>query len=313
MPDKDDMRWFKQQFHEKINAAVAGTPYTLDFMTALACQETGEVWPILRKQNLSVDRILELCVGDTIDGRSVFPRSKAELVAAPNGQKMFDIARAALVDMAQFITSYKGMAAQPDKFCHGYGIFQYDIQFFKDEDPDYFLQRRYTSFDASLGKALDELKSAAKRIGLNAKPTLTDREMTFVAIAYNTGRFNPAKGLKQGFRAKDKNGIPAGLFYGEQTFEFIQTSKTVPIDDAGPAPTPDPAGPSFKVTSTDPLRLRKEAVIDPTNANVLTRLPSGHIVRATTNQPVNGFLEVETDFEGKHFKGFASAQFLKLV
>jgi hypothetical protein len=307
------MRWFKQQFHEKINAAVAGTPYSLDFMTALACQETGEVWPILRKKDLSVDRILELCVGDTIDGRSAFPRSKAELVAAPNGQKMFDIARAALVDMAQFITSYKEMAAKPNKFCHGFGIFQYDIQFFKDEDPNYFLQRRYTSFDASLGKALSELKSAAKKIGLHTKPALSDMEMTFVAIAYNTGGFNPAKGLKQGFRPKDKNGIPVGLFYGEQTFQFIQTSKTVPVDDAGPAPTPDPAGLRLKVTSTDPLRLRNEAVIDPTNANVLTRLPNGHVVSATTNQVVNGFLEVETDFDGKHFKGFASAQFLKQV
>jgi len=313
MPDKDDMRWFKQQFHEKINAAVAGTPFSLDFMTALACQETGEIWPILRKKDLSVDRILELCVGDTIDGRSAFPKSKAELVAVPNGQKMFDIARAALVDMAQFIPSYKGVAAKPDKFCHGFGIFQYDIQFFKKEDPEYFLQRSYTKFDASLGKALDELKSAAKKIGLQAKPVLTDMEMTFVAIAYNTGGFNPAKGLKQGFRPKDKNGVPVGLFYGEQTFQFIQTSKTVPVDDAGSAPTPGTAGPRFKVTSTDPLRLRKEAVIDPTNANVLTRLPNGHIVRAVTNQPVNGFLEVETDFEGKHFKGFASAQFLKLV
>ena len=161
------------KFHEKINAAVAGTPYRLDFMTALACQETGEVWPILRKKNLSLDRILELCVGDTIDGRSAFPRSRDELESVPNGKKMFEIARAALVDMAQFIPSYQGVAAKPNKFCHGFGIFQYDIQFFKNEDPDYFLERRYTSLDASLGKALDELKSAAKKIGLNTKPTLT--------------------------------------------------------------------------------------------------------------------------------------------
>ena len=45
--------------------------------TALACQETGEVWPILRKKDLSVDRILELCVGDTLDSRSAFPRMAA--------------------------------------------------------------------------------------------------------------------------------------------------------------------------------------------------------------------------------------------
>ena len=313
MPDKDDMRWFKQQFHEQINAAVVDTPFSLDFMTALACQETGEVWPKLRKKDLSVDRILELCVGDTIDGRSAFPRSRAELESAPNGKEMFDIARAALVDMAQFITDYQKVATNPDKFCHGFGIFQYDIQFFKNEDPDYFLQRRYTSFDASLGKALSELKSAAKKIGLHTKPALSDMEMTFVAIAYNTGGFNPAKGLKQGFRPKDKNGIPVGLFYGEQTFQFIQTSKTVSVDDADPQPAPAPGTPRFKVTSTEPLRLRKEAVIDPTNANVLTRLPNGQVVTATTNQAVNGFLEVETDFQGKHFKGFASAQFLKQV
>jgi hypothetical protein len=306
MPDKDDMRWFKQQFHEKINAAVVGTPFSLDFMTALACQETGEVWPKLRKKDLSVDRILELCVGDTIDGRSAFPRSRAELESAPNGKKMFDIARAALVDMAQFIPSYQGVAAKPNKFCHGFGIFQYDIQFFKNEDPDYFLERRYTSFDASLGKALSELQSAAKKIGLH-KPALTDLEKTFVAIAYNTGGFKPSLGLKQGFKSDD------GKFYGEQVFAFIEQSKTVPVDDAGPQPTPDPAGPRYKVTSTEPLRLRKEAVIDPTNANVLTRLPNGQIVNATTTHPVNGFREVETDFEGKHFKGFASAQFLKQV
>jgi len=26
MPNTEDMRWFKQQFHEKINAALEGTP-----------------------------------------------------------------------------------------------------------------------------------------------------------------------------------------------------------------------------------------------------------------------------------------------
>jgi len=87
MPTKDDMRWFKQQFHDQINAAIQGTPYSLDFMTALACQETGEVWPILRKKNLSVDRILELCVGDTIDGRSAFPAAGLNWSRRRTGRK----------------------------------------------------------------------------------------------------------------------------------------------------------------------------------------------------------------------------------
>src|SRR6185295_15525641 len=165
MPTKDDMRWFKQQFQTKIDAGLQGTPFSLDFMTALACQETGEVWPILRKKDLSLDRIVELCVGDTIDfnpttgkGRKAFPRNKAALVAVPNGQKMFDVARQALLDMAQFIPGYQGAASLPNKFCHGFGIFQFDLQFFEsghpESDPDYFLERKYVDFNACLGKAL---------------------------------------------------------------------------------------------------------------------------------------------------------------
>src|SRR3954469_1891100 len=93
-----DMKWFKENFHVEVERAIAGTPFTLDLMTALACQETGDVWPILRKTDLSLDRILKLCVGDTIDRPSghTFPKDKAALIDADRGQEMFDIARQAL-------------------------------------------------------------------------------------------------------------------------------------------------------------------------------------------------------------------------
>jgi len=38
-----------------------------------------------------------------------------------------------------------------------------------------------------LQKAVEELRSATKKIGFQNKPQLTDQEMAFVAIAYNTG------------------------------------------------------------------------------------------------------------------------------
>jgi hypothetical protein len=324
MPTKDDMRWFKEQFGEKMKAELEGTPFSVDFMTALACQETGEVWPILRKKNLSLDRIVELCVGDTIDfnpatgkGRKAFPRNKAALIAVPNGQKMFDVARKALEDMAQFITSYKGAASRPNKFCHGFGIFQFDLQFFKpgtpESDPDYFLERQYADFNVCLRKAIKELRSAAKKIRLDDKPTLTDLEMVQVAIAYNTGGFKPAKGLKQGFRPK------GGKFYGEQVFEFLKTAKTVAVAGGGQTggdstSTPPEAG-THRVTSTDPLRVRSKPVIDLNNpnSNVKAKLPNGQIVRAISNQLVDGFLEIETEFKGKQLRGFASAQFLEPI
>jgi hypothetical protein len=229
----------------------------------------------------------------------------------PNGPKMFEIARKALEDMAQFIHSYQKVVLNPNKFCHGYGIFQYDLQFFEKTDPDYFLERRYTNFDECLKKAIGELRSATKKIHLQDKPALSDLEMAFVAVAYNTGGFNPAKGLKQGFKSDD------GKFYGEQIFAFMEQSKTVPVDEPVPAQpaSSESVGPRFEVTSADPLRLRGKPSKDQDNpnANVTARLPNGQVVRAITNEEVNGFLEVETDLEGKHLRGFASAQFLKLI
>jgi hypothetical protein len=227
MPNKEDMRWFKQHFKSKIEPALEGTGFTIDLMTALACQETGEVWPVLRKTDLSVDRILELCVGDSRDAnskppRKAFPATKAELLAEPRGQEMFDIARQSLVDMAQFIKGYRSSAKIKSKFSHGFGIFQFDLQFFRDE-PDYFLQKRYANFDACLEKALGELKKVKNTIGFKNRKKLTDEEMAFVAIAYNIGprKFKLSKGLKQGFRPK------GGRFYGQDFFDFLQRSKTV--------------------------------------------------------------------------------------
>jgi hypothetical protein len=327
MPTTDDMRWFKQNFHNRIEPAIQGTGFTLDLLTALACQETGEVWPILRKQQLSLDRILELCVGDTLDsdrGRRAFPKTKADLLAVPNGQQMFNIARQALVDMAAFVSSYRGAASRPNKFCHGFGIFQFDIQFFKTE-PEYFLQKRYANFDECLNKCLGELKRAKNGIGFGNKTSLTDFQQALVAIAYNIGtrNFRANKGLKQGFRP------PGGRFYGEQIFDFIRLSKTVPVDSIHPSllavpqpgfaivPPPAPVaafGDPFKVDLNESLlRLREEPKINkrrPTD-NVVAHLPDGHLVHALSTKKVNGFLKLETSLSGADFHGFAAAQFLK--
>lgn len=325
MPNVEAIRWFKSQFHSKIEAAVRGTPLSLDLITAIACQETGHIWNILRKKFTTAE-VLALCVGDTLDadkGRKAFPKTKADLIAKPNGKAMFDLARQALVDMAKFIPGFSGAAARPNKFCHGFGIFQYDLQFFL-VDPDYFLQKRYADFDASLAKAIEELKSKQKKIGLGDRTTLTDREMAAVAIAYNTGGFKPSKELKQGHFDGKK-------FYGELVFDFLRLSKTVALPGGDPAPLVAPmpgnaplppptriaaTGPLFEVDVREtPLRLRREPKVDVNhpNDNVIARLPDGHLVRAVNSKRTNGFLEVETSLLGAHHHGFASAQFLKLA
>ncbi|MCP4382798.1 MAG: hypothetical protein GY798_15490 [Hyphomicrobiales bacterium] len=322
MTKADDIRWFKEQFQKKINKAAKGSLFDVDMLVAVACQETGEIWPVLRRKGLPVDEILRLCVGDTLDedkGRRAFPRTKAALVAKPNGQEMFEIAHQALVNMAVHIPGYRGVAARPAKFCHGFGVFQLDLQFFL-EDPQYFLKKRYEKFDQTLGKCLAELQSALKKVGYHTKSALTDLEFAHVAIAYNTGGFKPSKGLKQGHF----NGT---RFYGEQVFSFVQLSRTVamagatpqipPPPDGGaivPAPTPVPSGGKRFVVDTrlDTLRMREEPKIGfPPFKNVIAQLPDGHPVRAVSGTKRNSFLEVETSLSGAHLRGFVKAKFLK--
>jgi hypothetical protein len=324
MPNADDILWFKREFRKEIEKAVEGTPFDLDMLAALACQETGEIWPLLRKKGLSRQEVLTLCVGDTIDakgdgGRRAFPRNKSALLAVTDGARMFDIARKALVDMSKHVAAYRTVATNPNKFCHGFGIFQLDLQFFL-SDPGYFLERRYEEFSQCLAKCLGELQDALERIGWSDRARLTDLEMACVAIAYNTGRYRPSLGLKQGHF----NGTQ---YYGEAFFDYLRLARTVAVPGAPAVITPPQPGsaavpPPSPITATGPiyrvetlattLRVRSEPLVsspDPTT-NVVGELPDGHLVRAVTGKAVHGFLEVETNLGGAGIRGFASTKYL---
>lgn len=322
MPNREDIAWFKNAFATRIQAAIASTPFTLDFLVALACQETGEVWPRLRRARLGEERLLALCVGDSLDSRSAFPRSRAELEAWPRGREMFQLAHEALVEMARYVDDYAGVAKKPDKFCHGFGLYQRDLQFFK-QDPDYFLQRRYASFDDTLALALSELQAQRRAIGLGNRSPLSVLDMAAIGIAYNIGarNYEARKGLKQGYRP------PGGKYYGESLFDYLRLSETVPSGDAAPLiapaapgrailPPPSPvtaSGPFLRVdTRVSTLYLRSEPKIStPTRANVVGELPDGQPVRAIDGQERNGFMAVETSLAGALLRGWAFTQYLK--
>lgn len=321
MPDSADILWFKEQFQARMAPALAGTPLSVDMLVAIACQETGDVWPRLRRQGLPTERILALCVGDTLDadkGRSAFPGTKADLLARPGGDRMFEIAHQALVEMAAQIPAYAGVASRPNKFCHGYGLFQRDLQFFL-QDPEYFLQRRYENFEDTLAQCVDELKKALRKLQLQDRPALTDAELAAVGIAYNTGGYRPSKGLRQGYFNGQK-------YYGEALFDYLQLAHTVTLPggpEAWVTPPPGQAivppatpvsatGPRFKVsTQSSMLRVRADPWIsDPPTANVRTHLPDGHPVQAITGRPVKGFMEIETSLAGALVRGYVSAKML---
>ncbi|MBN8489531.1 MAG: hypothetical protein J0M20_17605 [Burkholderiales bacterium] len=321
MPNADDIRWFKTEFGPQIEAAVAGTPLPPDLVVAVACQETGSLWAPMRRQGLPTERIVALCVGDTLDadgGRRAFPRTRQELLAAPRGEEMFAIARQALLDMAVHVTGYQGVARRAGKFCHGFGVFQLDLQFFRD-DPDYFLNRDYERFDQTLARCVHELRGALRQLGLEDRDTLSDLESAAVGIVYNTGGFKPAKGLKQGFNDGQR-------YYGEALFDYLRLAHsvaaagapaTLPGAEPGQAVIAQPGvvsagGPWMRVqTFSSMLRLRRSPEIsDPPQANVLSNLPDGHRVRALTGAKVKGFIEVETTLAGALLRGFASAKYL---
>ena len=325
MKPRDAIAWFKTTFGDKLEEVVAGTPFSADMLTAIANQETGYIWSVLAEKNLSLPRILELCVGDTIDapGRSEFPTSKAQLVAAPRGQEMFRIARQALVDMAQYIPSYTKVVRNPDKFCHGYGIFQYDLQFFKD-DPAFFLEKKWCDIAVCIGKVIVELREAMHRQGLGNNATLTDTEKVYVAIAYNHGRANPTLGFKQGYQSDD------GRYYGENVFEYLRIAQTVSFGawaklvatstaTAAPLPPPTPVEATDDVYEVDvresTLRLRSEPKIDKRDprANVIAQLPAGQMVVRISGKKGDEFFEVETSLNGAHFRGFVAAEYLRPV
>jgi hypothetical protein len=228
MAELDGMKWFKQQFGPVITPALQGTPFSLDMATAIAVQETyGDCWGRLY-QTKTVADVLKLCVGDTLDypNRDAFPKNKADLVQTAVGQQMFPIAHQALLNIAQYNSSYAGAAKNPDKFCHGYGIFQYDIQFLQ-SDSSFFLQYGWYDFGQCLTRLVKELNAALKRAYGSNKTSLTDDEMMYVAIAYNAGHVVVGGGPKQGY----KDG--GGVYYGQYFQKFLAMAHTV---TATPAP-----------------------------------------------------------------------------
>jgi hypothetical protein len=229
MTQQQDMQaaigWFKKQFTSDINAAVQGTPFHLDFMTALALQESYEVWGRAYKSK-TVSEVLELCVGDILDasgGRdpNAFPQTRAVLERAPNGMKMFQIARAAFEAMAQVATEYKKYLKNKNKFCHAFGMFQYDIQAFT-HDADYFLSKDWRDFPKCLSKCLMELHTAWGKT-YPGKNTLSDKQLIYVAIAYNKGSADITKSIRQGYKAKGDT-----KYYGEYIRDYMALSKVTP-------------------------------------------------------------------------------------
>lgn len=204
---KDNIEWFKTTFNNEIFEFIKGTPFNIHLISAIAYQETGYIWSKMINQS-SLNELLETCVGDTLDRDKTFPKNRDHLLTVNNGREMYSIAREALLKVSMWVDGYKSVANNPLKFCKGFGIFQYDLQFFIN-NPSFFLEKKWTNFNECIYVLIDELILAQNRIPLlKNKSNLTDIEQVYVAIAYNSGGFDLNKGLKQGYKSDS-------LYYGE--------------------------------------------------------------------------------------------------
>jgi peptidoglycan hydrolase-like protein with peptidoglycan-binding domain len=301
MPNKEDILWFKTTFGQEIDKQIVNSPFTVDLFTAIACQETGYIWASLRKKGLTKEQILGLCVGDTIDGgggRSAFPTSRDALESyGKDGTKAFRVARKALVDMAKYGFGYSSVAKNEDKFCHGFGIFQYDIQFFK-EDPEWFLQEKWKSIEECVKKVIAELKRDLKKLDLSDSGNLSDEDMIHLGICYNTGHFNPSRGYKQGYFSE-------GKYYGELLAEFLELSQSVKV-----SPTKQNDKPKVKekvktnqdvVKAETPWTYYPHWVWESGGLEPMSNLPENSII-ACHHRWDNDTIKQVLDMDGKNFK-----------
>lgn len=217
MANADVMRWFHAEFSQRVKTSVAGTPFRPQLVMTIAVKEVGYLVARMRVADLTTDQILIRCVGDTIErSADKFPSDRGDLEEEPDGPQMFQIAREALAGIAEFSNSYRiAYDTKPNAFCRGFGIFQYDLQFYL-ADPGFFLERQWGDFGACLGRFVQELYDALSRNRWRGRSSLTFDEEVGLAIAYNAGRYRPERGRRQGNRNRS-----SGRYYGEDFADLL--------------------------------------------------------------------------------------------
>jgi hypothetical protein len=157
---KKCVNWMKQNFEVKIAKAVENSPFDKELIYAIACQETAQRW-VLWIDKFEPAVVLQRCVFDASGdfpntSRSAFPKNRAELethMGAQVAQMLVDEAN----KMRAMPQPGKPAGFGPATFLYkGYGIFQYDLQFIK-EDKNFFVSKQWYSMDECLTRAMKEL------------------------------------------------------------------------------------------------------------------------------------------------------------
>lgn len=153
-------KWLKTNFGDAIKQAVRNTPFSVDIVCGIACQETAYFWLNVINQ-LPVAEVLARCVldasGDAPESsRSAFPRNTGAF-RERFGNEFTEI----LITEANKTRALRGFGPQEWVY-KGYGIFQYDLQYVL-EDERFFRDKQWYQFEECLKRLTRELQAKFAR------------------------------------------------------------------------------------------------------------------------------------------------------
>lgn len=148
--------WMKVNFGSTIKESVKNTPFSIDLVCGIACQETAYFWLSFIKK-LSVDDVLARCVLDASGDfpgtqRSPFPKNTEKF-----RQRFGDDFTNMLIEEANKTRKLRGFGPQNWVY-KGYGVYQYDLQYVL-EDEAFFRQKGWYKYEECLKRLMKELKS----------------------------------------------------------------------------------------------------------------------------------------------------------
>jgi hypothetical protein len=153
---KKAIEWLQTNFGDAIENAITGTPFEAKHIYGIALQETAYRW-INWIDKVSANDVLKYCIfdatGDTPDTkgeRKAFPTCKENMLGSYPASFV-----EMLVSEGNKMRQIMGWSAK-DFLYKGYGIFQYDLQFVKN-DKAFFEQKLWYSFDECLKRCVKEL------------------------------------------------------------------------------------------------------------------------------------------------------------
>ena len=160
-------QWLKTNYGNALFIAVEDTPFSIDNLCGIACQETAYFWlPLL--DELSPDEICARCV---LDGSGDFRPEENPRTAFPQNTAAFraryDATDPGFADMliAEGNETRRVRGFSPvDWLYKGYGIFQYDLQYVED-DPAFFREKLWYRFDECLKRVMMELQGKFDSLG----------------------------------------------------------------------------------------------------------------------------------------------------